>query len=208
MSFLDGSLWGVRVFIWLFFAVAVFLFCFVVLYFFREKLNEKYLKMRWPERVVKVVIHYPGSQYYMEFWRLIPDREDFKLDGKLYLYSDDVVLKQNQSYAYTKEDRLVINIEGKEYNLEGNYKIKRRWDRWAEIHYINNVPNPINFMDIDSSSIKFTSKDLETFKENDLFQKLLSLTGEKNMLIFCILLGGANLIASLFIISKLMGWLK
>lgn len=209
-----NTFWGVRIFIWLFFLTSVGLFLGVVIYFFRKKINEKYLKLRWPELVVRVIIHHPGSQFFQEFWRLIPDREDFKLEGKTYLYSAAAVLKENKSYAYSKDDKLVIKVEDKEYNLEGNYKIKRRWDRWAEIHYLYNIPNPIDFInsrEVDTEGkpvIKFTAKELESLKENDLFQKLLTLSMEKGLLIFCLLLGAANFIASMFIISKVMGWLK
>jgi len=208
MSFWANSWLGVRVFIWAFLFASFGLFVGVVVYFFREKIKEKYVKIRWPERVIKVIIHYPASQYYSEYWRLVPDKEDFVIGSKTYLYSDPAVLKKNDSYAFKDKDLIKIKVWGKEYVLDKNYRLKQRWDRWAEIHYIDGVPNPIDFHNITESQIKFTSRDLQAFKENDLFQKLLTLQGEKNMLMFLMILGIGNILISLFTLAKTMGWIK
>lgn len=208
MTFWTNSIWGVRVFIWAFLLMAVILFIGVCLYFFREKIKEKYIKIRWPEKVIKCVIHYPGSQYFKEYWRLIPDKEDINIGGKVYIFSDIALLNKNVVWAYNKDNALKVDIDDKTYNLDKNYRIKDKGARWPEIHYVYNVPNPVDFYNIDNSTIKFTSKELETFKENDLIQKLLTLQGEKSMLMFLMILGIVNIFGTLFIISKLMGWIK
>lgn len=208
MTFWTNTFLGVRVFIWIFLFISIGLFIGVLIYFFREKIKEKYLKIRWPERVIRIIIHHPGSQYFNEYWRLIPDREDFTIGNKTYLYSDPAVIKKNESYAYQDKDLLKIKVWGKEYILDKNYKIRQRWERWPEIHYIDGVPNPIDFYNIIDSNIKFTSRDLELFKENDLFQKLLTLQGEKAIMVMLIIMTFINLILGVANFAKQMGWLK
>lgn len=208
MTFWTNQFLGIRVFIWVFLAVSFLMLIGILLYYFREKIQEKYIKYRFPEKVIKVIIHFPGSQYYKEYWRMIPDKEDFSIGKNTYLFSDSAIIKQNDTYAYNSENSLKIRVDDREYNLSKNYRIKRKDKRWSEIHYTYAIPNPINFKDITGTEIKFTSRDLELFKENDLFQKLLTLTGEKNMLMFLMILVIGNLFATLFIIAKLMGWIK
>jgi len=207
MVFWQSSFLGVRVFVWAFFLLSFVCGIIVLLYWQREKIKEKYYKIRWPEKVIKVIIHYPGGLY-QSFWRLIPDRDDFSIEGKRYTYSDKTILKENDFYVQNRGGVLIAIIEGKQYNLDDKLKIKAKNKSWPEVHFIDNVPTPINFKEIDKSEIKFSGKDMADFKEARLFEELLTLEGKKNLMIILIILGVGSLLVGIVNLAKNMGWLK
>jgi len=49
---------------------------------------------------------------------------------------------------------------------------------------------------------------MSDFEQNDLFTKLLRLNQERNTLLILILICAFNCIINLFIVAKMMGWLK
>lgn len=202
---LNDYLWGVRVWIWMYLMFSVFLFLFVLIYFYKERIRKKYYEVRWPEKLLKIVIHYK-SGYFREFWRLIPENEDFKIEGKLYKYTDKSIIRDNEFYIRKKDFKLIAKVEGKEYNINDKQKLIKRWRSYPELHYFFDVPVPMDF-DMTKKVIEFSSEQLQQFKENDLFAKLLRLDTERSMLTFVIVLGVLNLLLSLFIVAKLMGWL-
>ena len=200
-----GSWLGVRGWIWGYLAFSVAVFIFVLIWFYKEKIRKKYYEIRFPEKLLKVVIHFK-SGYFKEYWRLIPDTEEFIIDSKIYKYSDKKVLKDNEFYLRKKNAALKAVVDGKEYDINDKCKLIRRWRSYPEIHYFFNIPIPIDF-DLSSKSLEFSSKQLQEFKDNDLFGKLLSLDAEKNMLVFLLVMAIINILISAFILAKIMGWL-
>jgi hypothetical protein len=207
MAFLQEYLWGVRLFVWLYFLISIVCGMIAIAFWKREVIKETYYKIRFPEKVIKIFIHYPGSLYRV-FWRLIPDRDDFSLDGKRYLYEDQKIMRENDFYVYNKDNQMVAKAQGKEYFLEDKLNIRRKESKYPEIHYIFNVPYPIDFENIDKGSIEFSAQDVQDFEENNLFEELLTLEGKKNLLIMVLVIVGLTFIVSLFNLAKTMGWLK
>jgi len=207
MGFWSLSFLGIRYFIWAFFLLSIICGVAAILYWQREKIKEKYYKIRWPEKVIKLLVFYPTGLY-KTYWRLIPDRDDFSIDGKRYTYDDKTILKENDFYIQKRGGSLIAIIEGNQYNLDDKLKIKRKGSVWPELHYIDNIPDPINYKEIDKSGIKFSGKDITDFKEASLFTELLTLEGKKNLMIILIILGVGTLLISLVNLAKTMGWLK
>jgi hypothetical protein len=212
MGLFDWQWLGVRGFIWGFLLAALFLGGVVVIYWFREILKEKWYKLRWPEKVIKVRIIYPGRAF-KTFWRLIPEGNDFSIDGRTYHYNSKDMLKDNPAmYAAIGEDKdadkLSIWVEGKRYILDLRLAIKRRWSEYPEIDYLFDVPYPLDYGNIDKGKIQFSASEVEQFKRQDLFGKLLTLEGEKSLIIIAIAAAIIAALASLVNLAKTMGWLK
>lgn len=206
MVFLDGYILGVRLFIWVYFLVSIILGVGIVLYTNRELLKEKWYKWRFPEKVIKIIMHYPTGIYRV-YWRLIPDTDFFTFDGKTYNYTDTSIISENDFFVYKKEGETVARVEGKEYKLEDDLKIRRKKAEFSEIHYFYNVPLPIDYKTV-STELKLTSTQLTDLKENDLLKKLLTMEAEKNLLMFVLIIAGLNLLTTLFLLAKIMGWLS
>jgi hypothetical protein len=213
---------GVRLLIWIFFGMSVLCGLIVLTYWKREVIKEKYYKIRFPEKVIKIILHYKGTTKFRTFWRLIPDKRDFSLNGKRYLYDDKQILKENDFYIYEKDKMLVARIEGIEYNLDDKYRInKSRRDNWPEIHYFSDCPFAISFNDYlqtlnqdpkdpknSKAVIMVSAKDYQTLSEGDMWDKLLTLRGEKASFMILMILGIGNLLIGLFTLAKMMGWIK
>jgi len=207
MGFLDGFFWGVRGFVWLYFGISLLCGLMVLIYWKREIIKETYYKIRFPEKCIKIIIHYPGSLYRV-FWRLIPDRDDFSLDGKRYLYEDDKILRENDFYVQQKDGQLIAKVQNKSYFLEDKLRIKKKGSVYPEIHYVFNVPYPIDFESIDKGVIEFSSVDVEDFKNNRLFEELLTLEGKKNLMILLLIIGVLTFLLSLVDFAFARGWIK
>jgi len=202
---LNGIVLGVRLWIWLYLLFSIAAFSIILFKFFKERIKKKYYEWRFPEKLLKVVMHYK-SGYFKEFWRLIPDTEEFIIEGKIYKFSDKKVLKDNDFYVRKKENNLYAVIDGKEYNINDRHKLIYRWRSYPEIHYFFNIPAPIDF-DMSEQALEFSSKQLQEFKDNDLFSKLLTMDTEKTMLLFILILGILNALITAVILAKIMGWL-
>lgn len=211
MSFWTIELLGVSFWIWCYFLLSILLGLGVIAYINREKLRKKYYDFRFPEKVIKVMIHYKSNQY-KRYWRVIPDVDFFKIDGKTYNYSDSNVLKENDFFMLEGKDYPIIKVkDGKEkkeykYLFKRLYGLKERKRKYMQIHYWFNDPNPIGF-DFDQRKIDLNSTQLQTFKDNDLFAKLLTLESEKKLMMLLFILVVGNLIATVFILARMMEWL-
>jgi hypothetical protein len=198
---------GVRLWILIYIVFSILSFIFIIAYWKREQLKKYWYGLRHPEKLIKVVLHY-DTGIYREYYRLIPDTETFKLDNKTYRYDDEEVIKYNDFFSSRNESNdIIINIDGTKYNVNKLYGIKRRRDSLIEIHYKANNPNPITYKS-EGSQIGISSKNLDIFQENDLFNKLLTVKDNAGVIIFILLICAFNLIATIFIIAKMMGWLK
>jgi hypothetical protein len=194
---------GVRGSIWIIFLFGNLSVLGAVIYWYREAIRKKYYMFRFPEKLLKVIIHYPSNQY-KEFWRVIPEDAIFTLDGNTYEYSEPNVIKENEFYLRKEKDKEYISVEGKKYDFDEIAKIKKRKGFFPEIHYYYNAPKPI-FFDYNHKKVDLTARQTTDFKVNDLFSKLLSLEGEKQLLIFIIILGIINALMTLYIILKIHG---
>jgi len=203
---LNTVIFGVRLWIWVYFFASTLMASGSFLYFYREWLRLKYYEFRFPEKLVKCIIHYKSGLYRV-YWRVVPDDKQFMIDSKNYHYSDKNVLKENDFYAIKdKTEFPIVTIKKKKYYLNELYAIKLRKHKYMELHYWFNSPSPINF-NFDKKNIDFNSSQLQSFKDNDLFAKLLTLETEKKMIALMMLGILANLGVSLFILAKIMEWL-
>ena len=202
-----GATWlGVRVWIWLYLVLSLILVGAVAIYWYRESLKRTYYQIRFPEKLLKIVVHYKNN-YFKEYFRLVPDNKEFVLESKSYQYDDKSVLRDNNFFIRKKKAQLVAVIDGKEYDINSKLKLIKKWRVYAELHYFFNIPTPINF-DMSKKSLSFSSKQLQDFKDNDLFAKLLTLDTEKNMLMFILIVSILGLIVGGVILAKIMGWLE
>jgi len=197
---------GARLWIWLYFFISLIMVSGALAYFYREKIRYKYYMFRFPEKLVKLIIHYKSGLYRI-YWRIIPADKQFMMDGKIYHFNDKNILKENNFYAIKdKSEFPLINIDNKKYRLNEIYGIKLRKTKHIELHYWFNNPSPIDF-NFDRQRVDFNSSQLQSFKDNDLFTKLLTLSDEKRLMVL-ILVGiivTGGMVA--FLIAKTMEWL-
>jgi hypothetical protein len=206
MGFLDASLWGIHIWILLYLAFSVVAFVGFIIWLNRARIKELYIKWRWPEQVIKVVIHHKGGLY-TKLWRLIPESSSFSIGDKVYYFNDKSLVKENELIIrQDPKSGNTLMVDGKPYKLTG-VPIKAKGNSYPEIHYKFNNPNPIDF-DISSDKIMFSSVDMKDFKENNLFRELLTMQDNKNMMVILMIIGGVNLLLSLFIVATIKGWIK
>jgi len=203
-----NNLWlGVRIWIWLYFALSLIFIIVVGIWWYRESIRRKYYEIRFPEKLLKVVIHYKTG-YFKEFYRLIPDKNAFSILGMDYHFTDKDIIRDNDFFVKNKKKKnsTVVKVEGKEYEINDLYRIRKKSRDYPEIHYFYNIPHAIKF-EIKAKDIKLSAKQLNIFQENDLFAKLLTLDSQMNMFVFLILLGVVNAIISMIILAKMMEWI-
>jgi hypothetical protein len=115
--------------------LALFLAGIVVLWWQRERLRKKYYELRFPEKLITINIIYPGGLF-RKFYRLIPEDSIFAIEGGMYSYNDEAILRNNDWYSYKdKAGDMVVRVEENEYNLNTRLGIKQRWDKWPELYY-------------------------------------------------------------------------
>lgn len=199
---------GVRLWIWIYFLFGILSVLGAAAYWYRERIIEKFYKVKFPERLIKVVIHYDNT-FFREFYRLVPDAKTFSIHKKTYQYDENSLLKNKDFMLLldAKHDSYTARIEGKDYPIKEIQKIIKKEGRFPEIHFFVNSPIPIEF-DIKKKDIYLTAKQIEMFKENDLFVKLLSLKDEQAKLTFIVILLIIVLLGIAIIICKLWGWIK
>ena len=198
---------AVRWWIWLYFAFSIIVGIAVALYWKREEVIRIYFQTRFPERVVKVFVHYK-SGLYNTYWRLIPDNNLFKINNVTYEFNDKEILKENDFFSLKeKSEKTIIKIKGKKYNFEDLALINQKGRKWSEIHFFYNNPKPLSF-DFTNEKLDFTGKQMTDFEDNDLFTKLLTLEQENKKITILIVMSAFNLFMTIFIIAKMMGYIK
>jgi hypothetical protein len=195
-----GSTGGLKNFVWFLFVFQNILFIGVMGYIFREWIWLKYYQMRFPERILKVVIHYK-SRMFSEHYRLSPDNRRLDILDLRYNYYEQAVVQPDAD----KSNATKIFINGVKYNSVGDRSLKKRFKTYPEVHYFYNNPNPIDF-EASYGKTDLTSLEQKEFEENKLFEKLLNIESEKLLLLFCLILGLVNMLLSIFILGKTMGW--
>lgn len=188
------------------FILADFLFIGFIIYWNREKIRKQYYVLRYPEKLIRIIIHYKNNMY-SEFWRLIPSADTIIIDKKEYGYTDKALLKENDLFAFSENEGMFFKFKRKKYEIKSENYIKKKGKRFPEIHYFYGYPMPLTF-DITNKKIDFNSEHFTMFKDNDLFVKLLTLDDTNMKIMMLIVVMCINLLATLFIIAKLMGWIK
>lgn len=207
MSFMSVRWFGVYAWIWLYFIFSVSAGLFVIIYWARERIKKKYYEIRYPEKLIKVVMHYP-SNFFKEYWRLIPDDNFIIAEGKRYQFSKQHLEVSSDLFTAKTEEKLSeIMIDNKVYSLKDLNMIRKRWRKYPEIHYFYNVPSPIEF-NIDTEELDITSTQLDKFNENDLFSKLLTMEDEKRLIIMMMAIVIINLIATVVLVAIQMEWIQ
>ena len=158
--------------------------------------------------MLTINIIYP-SGLFRKFWRLIPTDSGFMIEGKLYLYNDEAIIKNNDWYAYkSKAGELVARIEDKEYNLNLLLGIKQRWERWPELYYQDGNPWPINMTRSSNKELMYNSGDFKRLRESDTLAKLHAMLARTDLGPIVIVLAGAALLVAIFIALKVYGVMK
>lgn len=207
VGFMSIRWFGVYAWIWFYFIFSISAGIFVIIYFFKERIKKKYYEIRFPEKLIKVVMHYPSS-YFKEYWRLIPDDNFIIAEGKRYQFSKEHLEKSKDLFVAKnekKESQIFINKET--YTLKDLHLIHKRWRKYPEIHYFYNAPTPIKF-DTKNEKIDITSTQLDKFNENDLFSKLLTMEDEKRLVMLVMIMVIINLLATAVLIAIQMEWIK
>jgi len=180
---------------------------FIGIYWHREKLKKFTYLARFPERIIKMFVHYETGLYNI-YWRLIPDDNTFKINKKSYEFNDKNILKENNFFAdKRKNNKTIIKVDDKEYNFEDLALIKSKGGKYPEIHYFYNNTKALDF-NLTDDKLSFTSKEMHDFEENDLFTKLLTLSQERSTMMMIMIICCINTIVGFVMLAKMMGWLK
>jgi len=205
---MNGIFLGVRGWIWLYFGFSILGFLGAIIYWYREEIKKRYYTFRYPEKLLRVVIHYIGGTF-REYWRIIPDDKIFIVEGKIYKFTDRVIIKSdNEIFATKKNGKILLKIDGKTYNLDREYSIHKRKDnRFPEIHYYFNNPNPLSFV-VEKGENTLSAFQETEFRNNNLVSQLLTMDSQKNVMNIVIILLVILVIAVLFIIAKEQGLIQ
>jgi len=205
LGFLGLVFYGARLWIWLLLLISFLMFIGVIAYLKREKIKKKYFMFRYPEKLIKCIVHYKSGMFKI-YWRIIPSDDKFYFDNQIYKYSDKKVLKNNDWYVRQQNtSKSIVKLGDKEFYLEDKAKLNDKEAKFPEIHYYFNNPCPIEFT---TKGMDFSADDLKNFEEHDLWTKLLTLEGEKSFLLIILFLVIGNMLLTMFIIAKMMGWIK
>lgn len=199
---------GVRAWIFFYFIGSFFGCSGIILYYFREWIKKQYYSVAFPEKLIKIIVHY-DSNLFNVYWRLIPDSKILdKIEGKKYHFDIKRLIKPNKLYAIESGKKHKFKIDDKTYTYEE--KAEKRFSRfmYPEIHYFFNNPNPIIYED-KKDKIEISSYDLNELTDADLFGKLLRLAQEERLLMIILIIVILILIlcaVSVFGVGKLVGW--
>ena len=174
----------------------------------REKIRKKYYELRFPELLLTLNIIYP-SGLFRKFYRLIPDDKGFILEGKLYLYNEAAIIKNNDWFAYKdKLGALVCKIDGLEYNLNSLLGIKQRWERWPELYYKEGCPWPIDFGRSIPEGLSYNSIDVNRMRKSDTLAKIHNVLARADLGPIILVLVALCLLALAGIALKVFGAIK
>lgn len=204
VEFINTPLLGARLWIWLLLVATILFIVMVIAIINRERIRAKWLKFRYPERTIKIVIHYPGNMYKV-FWRLIPNSDNMILADAKYHFSKKKLIKE----AYEdKADKLDFMLNGKRYEFHKDKRTKAKHSAWPEIHYAYDCVMPLDFTKIDKGQLEVSSTEFKALQENDLWLQLLTMKDTIQQMNIILIMMAINLLGTIFIIGKIMGWIK
>lgn len=204
-SFMFFRYYNVMLWIWFLLVFTFFGVSGVIVWIFRYSIQARYWEFRWPEKVVKVIIHYPNRSY-TEHVRLIPEKDTFNILDKEYLWSEENVISASDQF----QTGLKLVVNGIDYEYDTTKLITKKRSRHPQIHYFYNNPDPIMY-DTTQHKIRTTAKELGEFHENQLVAQFLMVEEvTKLVMIMLIALGiiGIIMVAALYGIGLLNGWWK
>jgi hypothetical protein len=206
-GFFDNMVFGVHIGVLFLLFGTIIVISGIVLFFLRERIRGTYYRLRWPERVIKVFIHYPPSKFYKVFWRLIPRKGEFDIN-QIYRYDENRVIKEEEYLGEEREGDYFIKVKGREYKIDIRQIIGKRGG-WPEIHYNFNVPEPLDYSNYQvKEGFMLSGSKIKDLVKSDLWEKALNLAGQNALIAVCIILGVINLFISIVIASKVMGLWK
>ena len=192
---------------------SIFFFLFCIGWAYQETIKFWVLKTFKPERLIKVVMHYPNNDL-KNFWRLIPEDDLLSIGHEKYIYGrEELSTIKDKFILKNKDESRYVLIDGVNYDFNVLCLEKKRFDKFPEIHYIFGNPLPIDFTYFTKkkadgvSVVDLSARQLEMLKKNDLFAKLLRLDVEQNLMTFIIIIGIINICATGFVIAKMMGYI-
>jgi len=124
IDIINGVWFGVRIWIWLYLLLSIVLGGVVALYFYRETIKRKYYEIRFPEKVLKVIIHYKNNMYNV-YWRLVPDDNIFRIAGKDYSFDNKTIQKENDFFTRGTKPNLKIVVDSKEYDYPDGLQMEK-----------------------------------------------------------------------------------
>ena len=68
---------NIPVILWVYYGFLLVVMLIALIFLFKEKINEKYIKFFYPESIIKIFIHYP-SGLYKKIYRIIQNQLYFK----------------------------------------------------------------------------------------------------------------------------------
>ena len=204
MSILTINVLGVKLWIIFYFFLSIIFLLSVVSYFYKEKIKKKYYTLRYAEKVIKVVVHYETG-IFKEYYKIIPKTEIFQIGGQVYAYNDKNVIKETDFFIKDTGTGQKVNIYDTEYDFDEELCLKGKGRKFIEIHYFNNNPAPLDFKKGEPDTTAFS---LDKFEKNNLIIKLLSMKQQSMLFMMILIIVIFNLLATIFIIAHLMGWLE
>jgi len=179
---------GIHLWVIAFCVLAMCMLFGVLIYVFKEWINFQILKLTKPQKLIKIVMHYPGMMFGI-FWRTIPLKNKFKIGDEKYYFNKAALTRQqlqNMTDAEHQEFKFIIG--GKPYNYQPQFRIKYRWSQFPEIHYIYGCPDPISWQ-IKPGATNLSALEDARLEDSDLFMQLIAAEMvEKLMPIIMILL--------------------
>ena len=210
MSFWDSTFLGAHVWLWFCLLLTILAVSGALAYYFREKVIEKYLKFRWPEKCIEVCIHFPGIARYNSYWRLIPSNSRFDIDNKIYRYDHDKQVWENSELLAHEDNGLYMtHINGVWRKLNTDFLVRRKGWKWPQLHYPYDSPEPMDFSKYTpEQGFVLSGEKLSQIVKTDLWNKALDLSGQNAILLIIVIMGVFNLLIGLFTLAKIMGWIK
>jgi hypothetical protein len=200
-GFFSIMIGDVHLWVLLFCAVSMFMLIGVMAYVFRELLLFTWLRIRKPQKLIKIFIHYAGGMETIHY-RTIPKSKKFDIDGENYYYDASAMTRDRlQKKLLTPDmehEKFEYIIDGKRYSYDSDMRVKYRWDKYPKLHYFHGNPNPIDWAKSYETG-KLSSYEDSQMDEANLFVQLLKYSETKQMMIFllimlfiCIAVSGAT----------------
>jgi hypothetical protein len=199
--------------------------------------SKKVYSARMPHKMIMAVMHFPGNKI-DRVYRIIPDNKKMGISNGDYYFTQDNLASQKELHDKVifknKNKKLCFKYDAKFDGLIKENMTKEEYDKLMktsnkgndvyfinedmlsmdrvdnktpEVHYWFNNPNPIIF-DFAKEKIDVTAKDVRSLIESEVVQRLLKLAQQSMQMMLLIIIGGLNLIITIFILAKIMQWIK
>lgn len=202
---------GLKLYLWILLFTGIALGLGILAILKRHAIQAKIWKTFWPEKVIEVYVHNPGTPIYNMYIRLIPKSEELTISNALYRYdSRNLVKKDNEDFAIFDNNQWKIKVDGKEYKLKSNKFQIGKNKRWPEIHYYRDNSEPIDWTSYSQIKGEFNlpAQKLNDLIDSDIVTKALSFQQQNTMILLCLLFTILGIILSVVNILKSFGAIK